>query len=415
MSRSEKKQDSSIEEQALQLLDDSHFLHRAGQKIGELGVVGEERNRLVIFLAGVTRKTRRPASVAVKGAASSGKTTLVKGAIQLFPDDCVIERAGLSGKALAHGEGSLAEKILFFNEYRSAKDAQLLLRLIQSDGRINHEFTTMKGADRGTQVAERVGLPVVLTTTTDPKIYPDDETRFLSVWADETPEQNLAIVLARASGQRATNYQDIPAWRVATSRLACREGDFENPPSWVRFVAEHLPLGKVRVRRDWDRFMSFCSAIALCRAGARRSDGPLDFIFSDYCVAYRILEPVFASTLRGIRTQELDLGNAVAKLNKKLQRAASIQEIASELGWKDSLVYKHAKNAVQRRVLEYEPGTREKNEKRLLAREDGSEGFLPKPALVLKENPDIGKEVEYVDPFTGEEMIVTPAKRGGAS
>lgn len=408
--RSSSGQTSDMEQKVLQLLNDPQLLYRAGRKIGELGVVGEERNRLVLFLAGVTRTTESPASVLMKGATSSGKTTLVKSSVQPFPADCVVERAGLSGKALAHGQGSLAQKILFLNEYRCGKDAQLLLRLMQSDGQIKHEFTTVRGSDRGTQVAERMGLPVVLTTTTDQKVYADDETRFLSVWADESAEQNLAIVIARAKGPNTVDDRDLPVWRRATSLLAPKDGDFRNPPPWIRYVAENLPLKKVRVRRDWDRFLSFCSAIALCRGG-RRPDQPLDLTFGDYCVAYRILEPVFASTLRGIRTQEVDLGNAVAKLNRQLRRAATVQEVAAELGWKESLVYKHVKGAVQRQVLEYEPGTRKKNEKRLRAREDGTEGFLPKPALVLKENPEIGKEVEYVDPFTGEAMVLRPTKR----
>jgi len=419
MSRERRKvrsgeQESNIEGKALQLTKDPQLLYKAGQKVGRLGVVGEERNRLVLILAGITRTTSQPASVLVKGETSSGKTTLVKASVKLFPPASVIERAGLSGKALVHGEGSLAQKILFLNEYRCGKDSQLLLRLIQSDGAIKHEFTTLRGVERVTQLVERVGLPVVMTTTTDPKVYPDDETRFLSVWADESAKQNLAIVVARAAGPGMIDERDLPVWQRATSLLKCQDGDFRSPPSWIRYVAENLPLAKVRVRRDWDRFLSFCSAIALCRGG-KRLGRPLDITFPDYCVAYRIFEPVFASTIRGVRTQEVDLSNAVAKLNTRLRRAATVQEVADELGWKESLVYKYAKNAVQRRVLEYEPGAREKNVKRLMARLDANEGFLPKPAVVLRENPEIGKEVEYVDPFTGQAMFITPTKRASTA
>jgi energy-coupling factor transporter ATP-binding protein EcfA2 len=413
MNRGKTKSNPSVEERALQLLDDPRFLYKAGQMIGKLGVVGEEPNRLVLFLAGITRTTSTPASVLVKGATSSGKSTLVKASVRLFPSESVIERSSLSGKALAHGSGSLAEKILFLHEYHGGRDAQLLLRVLQSDGQIKHEFATVQGSRRGTQVAERVGLPVVLTTTTDPTVYADDETRFLSVWADESPEQNLAIVVARARGPNTIDERDLPVWQRATSLLKCRSGDFTNPPPWIRYVAENLPLARVRVRRDWDRFLSFCCAIALCRAGRRRGR-QLDLTFPDFCVAYRILEPVFASTNRGVRTQEVELSNAVARLNMKLRRAATVQEVADVLGWKESLVYKRVKGGVQRRVLEYEPGTRERNVKGLLARLDTT-GFLPKPAVVLRENPGIGKNVEYVDPFTGETMVITPTKRAAVA
>jgi hypothetical protein len=165
-----KKQDD-IHRRALRLASDSRFLFKAGQKIGELGVVGEQRTSLITFLAGVGRSLQTPPGVMEKGSTASGKSTVVKNTLLLFPSECVIERAGLSGKALAHGTGSLANKILFINEYRCGKDAQQLLRLVQSEGRIRHEFTTVRGPRRATEIAERVGTPTVLTTTTDDKVF----------------------------------------------------------------------------------------------------------------------------------------------------------------------------------------------------------------------------------------------------
>jgi hypothetical protein len=326
---------------------------------------------------------------------------MTKAAIELFPPDSVMERSGLSGKALVHGKGSLAEKILFLHEYHCGKDAQQLLRLQQSDGHTQHEFTTMNGRRRGTATAERVGAPVVLTTTTDEAVYPDDETRFLSIWSDESAEQSRAIVVARAAGPTIPDRSDLPLWRLATSLIAWKSGDFETPPEWLQYVAEELPTTKVRVRRDWDRFLNLCSAIALCR-GDWKPDRATNISFQDYCVAYRVLEPVVAATLRGVRTQEFNLAKAVASLNKRLQRPATVKEVAVELRYKESLVYKHMPGAVKAGLVEYEAGTRETNLKRVLANENEVGRFLPAPRLVLKENPEIGKEVRYVDPFTGE-------------
>src|SRR5437879_13546642 len=122
------KKEDDIYRRALRLGSDPHFLFRAGQKIGELGVVGEERTRMITFLACVGRTLPAPPGVMEKGSTASGKSTVVKNTILLFPPECVIERAGLSGKALVHGAGSLANKILFINEYRCGKDAKQLLR-----------------------------------------------------------------------------------------------------------------------------------------------------------------------------------------------------------------------------------------------------------------------------------------------
>jgi hypothetical protein len=126
---------------AQELLADPRFLFRACQKVKDLGVIGEERNILIFLLAGISRTLSEPTSVMMKGSTSSGKSTVMKNCLRLFPRGCVIERAGLSGKALAYGKGSLAGKILAIAEYRCGKDAQQLLRLLQSEGSIKHEAT----------------------------------------------------------------------------------------------------------------------------------------------------------------------------------------------------------------------------------------------------------------------------------
>lgn len=127
----------------------------------------------------------------------------------------------------------------------------------------------------------------------------------------------------------------------------------------------------------------------------------IDIEFEDYCVAYAILAPVFASTLRGLPTQVVMLAKAVSRLNRRRKRAVTVQEIATKLKWKESLVYKHIKSAIKAGLIEYERGTREKNVKRLLPRHHVT-GFLPHPKQVLKRNREIGRKVKYVDPFTGE-------------
>jgi hypothetical protein len=128
-------------EKAISLLRNPLLLYLACKKVRELGIVGERRNILIVLLAAIARVFSQPPSVLIKGPTSSGKSTLVKTTLLLFPPGCIMQRAGLSAKALAHGKGSLAHKILFIHEYRCGKDARLLLRLLQSEGRITHEFT----------------------------------------------------------------------------------------------------------------------------------------------------------------------------------------------------------------------------------------------------------------------------------
>jgi hypothetical protein len=231
------------------------------------------------------------------------------------------------------------------------------------------------------------------------EIFADDATRFLATTVDDSTTQSLAIVTAQAKAPMVIDAKDLPIWQTAMLLLKYLAGDFASPPEWLQYIAKHLPLDNVRVRRDWERFLAFCKAVALCRSF--QSGHPVNIDFSDYCVAYRIFEPVFASTLRGLPTQELALARAVAKLNARYHRSVTVGELARELGWEKAVVYKLAKKSVRRRLLEYEPGTRERNVKRIRVRERVAGQFLPSPKTVLKRNPKIGRKVKYVDPFSG--------------
>jgi len=250
----------------------------------------------------------------------------------------------------------------------------------------------------------RSGSPVVLTTTTDDVVYPDDESRFLSLRTDEGPAQSRAILVAKASAPPSITHDDLPVWQKAMSML--KPGDFRNPPQWLQDVAKQVSCNNVRVRRDWSRFLTLCQAVALCRRPALRSNQVLDITFPDYCVAYKIFEPIFAAALSGLPSREVELSRIVATLNHQYGRPVTFREVASELGWKRSLVYKHARRAVRHRLVEYEPGTRECNLKRLTARADYNHGFLPRPRVVFDHNPDIGLEARYVDPFTGKTLVM---------
>ena len=221
---------------------------------------------------------------------------------------------------------------------------------------------------------------------------------------DDSPKQNLAILLSRAAKPRPREVGDLPIWQTAMSKIRCRPADLRNPPKWLLDVAKRLPLSDVRVRRDWSRILSFCSAAALLRGF--ESKEPVDIKFEDYCVVYRILEPILAESLKGSDAPEYRVARAVAKLNKREERPATVREIAKELGWKESRVYKHLKSAVRRKLIKYQKGTRERNLRPIIARANAGH-FLPSPPSVLRRNPAIGKEVRYVDPFTGRRKKVT--------
>ncbi|MGA8538800.1 MAG: hypothetical protein WB566_04835, partial [Terriglobales bacterium] len=312
-----------LQRQAMELLAEDDFLYRVTQVAKRFGIVGEVANVLIVFLACVARTLFTPPSVITKGVTSSGKSTVATAVTQLFDPNLVLERSGMSKLALAHASGNLTGKILLIDEHRCGKDAQQLLRLLQSEGRIAHEYTVVRGRHRETATAKRIGRPVVLTTTTELKVFADDETRYLTIWSDESPEQTGEIMRAKIRSRPKIEEQELTLWRAATSLLTARPGDFEQPPAWLNFVADQVPRDNVRVRRDWPRFLTFCCAVTLC-SGRREKDAPLNITFEDYCIAYKILNPVFAATLEGISDKEIELVRVLAKLALQHGRGVTV-------------------------------------------------------------------------------------------
>jgi hypothetical protein len=389
------KAKNKITDAANKLVKDPRFLYRAWKKIETLGMVGEVRNVLIVFLVCLTLILKRKVSLIVTGASSSGKSTVLQLPLKLLPPELVITRASFSRKAMAYGEEPLDDKILYVNEYSGGREAQLQLRILQSEGEIAHEYT----AGGKTEVTRRSGSPVVLTTTTQESIFEDDATRFLAIQIDETADQNLAVFKAEISGRKRSEEPKLEVWREAI-RLLKTSYDGEFPfPSWFEYVAEQVPRDRVRSRRDWKRFLALIQVIALCRSQA---DGNKEITFADYCVAYRIFNSAFTATAYAVNQNELELQKAVIRLHKKLGRAVTTKEIREGLGWQESMTYKFVKEAVKHKLVQQESGTREKNVKRFLPVPDTYDTFLPSPRKVLDHAQELGRSVEYLDPFTGE-------------
>jgi len=407
------KQHAKIRRAALELLREPRFLFRVGQRIAEMGIVGEVQNRLTLFLAALTKDSKKSVSVLVKGPTSSGKNNLVRAVVRLLPPEWVVVRSSLTTKALAYGSESLSGKILYLFEYRGGRDAQLLTRLLQSEGTLLHEHTVMDGGGRKTQVAHREGDPVILTTCTDERVYADDETRFLSIRADASAAQTRSVLRSKFE-RRVIESDSVPVsvWQEACRILSREKIEFIYP-DWLRQVGELIPSGEPRARRDADRFLSFLEAVARCRSfsdGRRENSNEIQISLADYAVAYEILSDAFSSTYRGVHPQALKVAESVVRLHNKLKHPVTAKEIAHGLGWKDALTYKWIEAAVTAKLAAYQEGTQPQNQKYLIPVPGAAVHFLPDPVRLLGSSESVGDEVSFLDPLTGEERKLRRGK-----
>ena len=167
------------------------ILGRFAAALRDRGVVGEERNAKLLFLALVTRFLKRPVSVAVKGPSSGGKSFLVEQVLHFFPSEAVYCLTAMSERALAYTEGDLRNRFLVIYEAAglSGEFASYLIRSLLSEGRLVYEVVEKTPQGLRPRRIEKEGPTGLLVTTTAVRLHPENETRLLSLQVTDTQEQ----------------------------------------------------------------------------------------------------------------------------------------------------------------------------------------------------------------------------------
>ncbi|MDQ3160786.1 MAG: CHC2 zinc finger domain-containing protein, partial [Pseudomonadota bacterium] len=181
---------------ALALLRDPNLAERIVADVSAIGVVGEDANALVGYLACVSRKLDKPLAVLIQSTSAAGKSTLMDALLSLMPEPERVHYSAMTGQSLFYlGEGDLRHKILAIAEEEGVRQAAYALKLLQSQGELTIA-STGKDPTTGKLVTEeyRVEGPVMLCLTTT-AIDLDEEllNRCLVLTINESREQTAAI------------------------------------------------------------------------------------------------------------------------------------------------------------------------------------------------------------------------------
>ena len=181
---------------ALELLKDPRLLDRILEDFRRCGVVGEETNKLVGYLAAVSRKLDEPLAVVIQSSSAAGKSSLMEAVLAFMPEEERVKYAAMTGQSLFYmGETNLKHKILAIVEEEGASRASYALKVLQSEGELTIA-STGKDPESGKLVTHeyRVEGPVMIFLTTT-AIEIDEEllNRCLVLTVDEDREQTQAI------------------------------------------------------------------------------------------------------------------------------------------------------------------------------------------------------------------------------
>jgi energy-coupling factor transporter ATP-binding protein EcfA2 len=356
----------------LALLRDPDLVRRIVRDVAAVGVVGEDANALLGYLACVSRKLEKPLAVLIQSTSAAGKSTLMDALLSLMPEAERVHYSAMTGQSLFYlGEGDLRHKILAIAEEEGVRQAAYALKLLQSQGELTIA-STGKDPQTGKLVTEeyRVQGPVMLCLTTT-AIDIDEEllNRCLVLSIDESREQTQAI---HARQRQA---------RTLAGLIASHEGDavrrshraaqaLLRPFAVVNPFAESLTFrsASTRTRRDHAKYLTLIDAIALLHQQQRpvktavAGEGVIEYVeatASDIALADALLAPVLGAALEELPPQTRRVLGVVVELVRGLMRERrqersavrfTRREVRAEAGMTDTALRVHLERLV---TLEY--------------------------------------------------------------
>ena len=386
-SQLEEKQASVLSEdeqaEALELLRDPELLERILTDFSRCGVVGEEVNKLVGYLAAGSRKLDRPLAVIIQSTSAAGKSSLMDAVLNLMPEDERVQYSAMTGQSLFYmGETNLKHKILAIAEEEGASNASYALKLLQSEGEITIA-STGKDENSGELVTKeyRVEGPVMLFLTTT-AIDIDEEllNRCLVLTVNESREQTRAIHEAqRQKRTLAGLHAKIEKGRLVTLHRNAQR--LLRPLAVINPYADQLTFlnDKTRTRRDHEKYLTLIDSIALLHQYQREiktvnhAGKNLEYVevqLSDIETANRLAHEVLGRTLDELPAQTRKLLRLIQGMVREACRADSIEQkdyrfsrrdVREFTGWSDNQLKVHCQRLTELEYLLIHSGRRGKS------------------------------------------------------
>jgi DNA primase len=295
---------------ALALLKSPDLTTRILSDLKTCGLVGEETNKLVGYLATISRKLDKPLGIVIQSSSAAGKSSLMDAVLAFVPDENKVKYSAMTGQSLFYmGETNLKHKALAIVEEEGASRASYALKLLQSEGELTIA-STGKDPQTGNLITQqyRVEGPVaLLVTTTARDIDEELMNRCLVLSVDEGREQTRAIHQLQRdrrtlAGLVARHDKTALITLHQNAQRLLRKLDVLNP--YARFLT--FPDQTTRLRRDHEKYLTLIDTIAFLYQHQRtikthqRGEQHIEYIevtLADIELANRIAHDVLGRSL----------------------------------------------------------------------------------------------------------------------
>lgn len=283
---SEKELTPQAMEKAVDFLSKPRILENIDKLLEQSGIVGEEENRMLLFILASSYKMPYLLHGLVNGSSGEGKSHLINAIAECIPQEDVMNLTRITSKSLYHyREKELMNKLVLIQDFDGLdEEAQFAFREMQSAKFLTSSTVVkdMFGQPRGKMKQVHAHF-ASLTATTKAEIYYDNMSRSVVLGVDESKEQTL---------QHAKQF-------LRNCIRVLKSFEVVNPYADKLM----LPLEAKMLRRLNSHFQNFVSQITILNQHQRKQDDKGRLIATKEDVA-KAVEMFFSSIV--IKVDELD-------------------------------------------------------------------------------------------------------------
>ena len=328
-------------EVALRFLNDPHLIKRILADFDTCGLVGEEVNKLVGYIAAVSRKLLDPLPLAIiiQSMSAAGKTALMEAILAFMPKEEMVKYSAMTGKCLFYMEKTnLRNKILGIVEEEGAEKAFYPLKLLSSEGELTIASTGKdpKTGKMGSEDYHVQGPVMVVLTTTAIEIDEELLNRCLILTVDESREQTRAI---HARQRNAQTLGGLKAKEQAEQIKKIHQNSQRllKPVRVVNPYANRLTFrdDQTRMRRDNMKYLTLIASITLLHQYQRdhrfikQPNGEsIEYVITtldDIKIANKLAHQILGRTLDELPPQTRKLANIIDEMVKKVCEQQKIE------------------------------------------------------------------------------------------
>jgi len=181
---------------AEQFLRDPKLMERTSQALKTSGLIGEETNAMILYVAMTSRQCDDPLSAICLARSGTGKSYLMERVALCMPEDSKMENTQFTENSFYYfRREEIRGKIFLIEDMDGAQAVMYPIRELQTKQRISKTVTVKDRSGAMRTVSLVVEGPVsVIGCSTQENIYEDNANRSLLLYLDDSKEQDARIM-----------------------------------------------------------------------------------------------------------------------------------------------------------------------------------------------------------------------------